>query len=94
MDRQQGQGHRRADAVGADQGFEAHPLVQGWEAVEHQGVLADVGVDMEERRAPRAADPGEGAGRHQDPIAHPPDFYQHLPGLARPGRPVQDDPPQ
>ena len=30
--RQQGQGHRRADAVGADQGLEADPLVHGWES--------------------------------------------------------------
>ena len=87
MHRQQGQGHRRADAVGADQGFEAHPLVAGREAVEDDGVLADVGVDVQERRAPRAADPGEGASRHQRPDSRPP----RLP--AAPRRPGPAGPP-
>ena len=30
VDRQQGQGDRRADPVGADEGLEAHPLVPAW----------------------------------------------------------------
>ena len=47
------------DPVGAEQGLEAPPLVGVDEAVEHDGVLADVGVHVEEdlaaRRAPSPA---------------------------------------
>ena len=81
VDRQQGQGHRRADPVGADEGLEAGPLVPAREAVEDDGVLPDMGVHVDEGGLPGSADLAEGARRHQHPVADPADLEQDLGGL-------------
>ena len=51
---QHGEGQGGPDAVGAEQGLEAPSLLGGGEAVEHDGVLADVGVHVQ--RPPRRPD--------------------------------------
>ena len=56
---------RRADAVGGDQHLERRALVAAGEAVQRLGVLADVVVDVEERRR-RRLQLGQRPRRHDD----------------------------
>ena len=79
------------DAVGAEQRLEAPALVGVGEAVEHDGVLADVGVDVQEDLAARSAPrPASDGGRHRRPVADAADLDDDLAG----GRPVDQRPPQ
>ena len=66
---QDGEGQGRTDAVGAEQRLEAAPLLGGGEAVEHDGVLADVGVHVQlDGRAP-VAHRGQQRRRHREAVA-------------------------
>ena len=94
VDREDGQGQRRSDAVGRDQRLEAVALVAGGEAVEGQGVLPDLERRVEQGGGAGFAHGhrhgGERGGRHHDPVADPSHLDQHL----TPQRAVDDTAPQ
>ena len=57
--------------MGAEQRLEAASLVGMGEAVQHDGVLADVGVDVEEHLAPGPPEGGQQRRRHRAPGSRP-----------------------
>ncbi len=67
--REDAEGQRGADAVGTEQRFEAPALVGVGEAVQHDGILADMGVHMEEHLVARGPEGGQQRGRHRCPVA-------------------------
>jgi hypothetical protein len=66
--------------MGAQQRLEASPLVGMGKAEQHDGVLAHMGMDVEEDLAPEATERGQYGGRHRGPVADPLDLDDHLAG--------------
>ena len=78
MDPADGECERWADAMGAEQRFEHHPLIRGDEPIQGLGVLTAMVMRMEHDLRTRFAEIGRGRCRDNDAVSDAGNLDEHL----------------